>query len=92
MSTLPIIPEMYEMAWDDNFGDIDNEADMENELGTMLTNIMGIEDEFKEILRSNGIITMKILFTFIRRPILQILSMLGESRYRIYRAIIGKIV
>ena len=37
MSTLPIIPEMYEMAWDDNFGDIDNEADMENELGTMLT-------------------------------------------------------
>ena len=43
------------MAWDDN------EADMKNELRTMLTNIMGIEDEFKEILRSNGIIiTMKI--------------------------------
>ena len=93
MSTNPIIPEMYEMAWDDNFGDIDNEADMENELGTMLTNIMGIEDEFKEILRSNGIIiTMKIFFTFIRRPILQILSMLGESRYRIYRASIVKIL
>ena len=64
MSTNPIIPEMYEMAWDDN------EADMKNELRTMLTNIMGIEDEFKEILRSNGIITTKIFFTFIRRPIL----------------------
>ena len=71
MSTNPIIPEIYEMVWDDNDEDIDNEADMENELGTMLTNIMGIEDEFKEILRSNGIIiTMKIFFTFIRRPIL----------------------
>ena len=92
MSTNPIIPEIYEMVWDDNDEDIDNEADMENELGTMLTNIMGNEDEFKEILRSNGIITMKIFFTFIRRPILQILSMLGESRYRIYRASIVKIL
>ena len=35
---------------------------------------------------------MKIFFTFIRRPILQILSMLGESRYRIYRASIVKIL
>ena len=42
MSTNPIIPEIYEMVWDDNDEDIDNEADMENELGTMLTNIMGI--------------------------------------------------
>ena len=28
---------MYEMAWDDNDEDIDNEADVETELGTMLT-------------------------------------------------------
>ena len=83
---------MYEIVWDDNDENIDNEAEMENELGTMLTNIMGIEDEFKEILRSNGIITTKIFFTFIRRPILQILTMLGESRYRIYRASIVKIL
>ena len=50
MSTNPIIPESYEMAWDDNDEDNNNEAEMENELGTILTNIMGIEDEFKEIL------------------------------------------
>ena len=50
MSTNPIIPKMYEMVWDDNDENIDNEAEMENELGTILTNIMGIEDEFKEIL------------------------------------------
>ena len=50
MSTNPIIPKMYEMDWDDNDENIDNEAEMENELGTILTNIMGIEDEFKEIL------------------------------------------
>ena len=64
-TTHSILPEMYEMVWDDN------KADMETELGTMLTNIMSTDDEFKEILRSNGIIlTMKIFFTFIRRPIL----------------------
>ena len=59
---------MHEMAWYGNNKDIDNEADIETELGTMLTNIKGLEDEFKEILQSYGIITMKIILTFIRRP------------------------